>query len=117
MIGSFGIIGVMITAVGLLIALLSEELNLGAMIGAIFVGLAIFFVVFLLALMINGGVSMLNLRSHKHALIAAYLMAGLSFAGCYAILFSPFGIWGLVVLHLPDVRREFQRSPPESAQR
>jgi len=66
----------------------------------------------LFALVIAGGVSMMRLRRRWLGLFAAYVVAGLSLAGCYATLFYPFGIWGLVVLYRPDVREQFGRPTP-----
>ena len=43
---------------------------------------------------------------------SAALAGALALAGCYAILFFPFGIWGLVVLYRPDVREQFRRPAP-----
>lgn len=74
--------------------------------GAIGLGFILF------ALVIAGGVSMMQLRRRWLCLFAAYVVTGLSLAGCYAILFYPFGIWALVVLYRPDVREQFRQRPP-----
>lgn len=66
----------------------------------------------LFGLVVVGGVNMMQLRRRWLALFAAYVVTGLSLAGCYGILFYPFGIWGLVVLYRPDVREQFRRPPP-----
>ena len=63
-------------------------------------------------LVIAGGAAMLTVRRRALALAGAYALTGLSLAGCYAILFYPFGIWALVVLYQPDVREQFGRPPP-----
>jgi hypothetical protein len=70
----------------------------------------------LFALVIAGGISMLQLRRRWLCLFAAYVVTGLSLAGCYAVLFYPFGIWALVVLYRPDVREQFGRRPPPPEQ-
>jgi cation transport ATPase len=66
----------------------------------------------LFAIVIAGGVSMLRQRRYRLALVAAYVVTGLSLAGCYGILFYPFGIWALILLYRPDVRHEFGRPAP-----
>ena len=83
-----------------------ELIGLAVGVGLILIGVALFGVV------IAGGISMLGVRRRWLALFAAYVVTGLSIAGCYAILFYPFGIWGLVVLYRPDVREQFGRPPP-----
>lgn len=60
---------------------------------------------------IAGGVAMMRLRRRWLCFFAAYAVTGLSVAGCYAILFYPFGIWALVVLYRSDVREQFGRRP------
>jgi len=66
----------------------------------------------LFTLVIAGGLSMMRLRRYGLALTATFVVTGLSLAGAYAILFFPFGIWGLVLLFRPDIRQEFGRRPP-----
>jgi len=66
----------------------------------------------LFCFVIVGGLSMARLRNYRIALNAAYIVAGLSIAGCYTILFYPFGIWALILLYREDIRREFQPSTP-----
>lgn len=63
----------------------------------------------LFAVVLIAGINMLRQQHRGLALIAAYFVAGLSIAGIYAILFFPFGIWALIVLHQPDVRALFDR--------
>jgi hypothetical protein len=63
----------------------------------------------LFAFVIAGGWCLLNLRRYGLALVAAYVVTGLSIAGLYGILFYPFGIWALILLYRPDIRQEFQR--------
>jgi hypothetical protein len=65
----------------------------------------------LFAVVIYGGVCLVKLRRWGYAATAAYVVAGLSLAGCYGILFYPFGIWALVVLYQHDVRAQFGRAP------
>jgi hypothetical protein len=65
----------------------------------------------LFGMVIYGGVCLLKLRRWGNAATAAYVVAGLSLAGCYGILFYPFGIWALVVLYQHDVREQFRRPP------
>ena len=107
-IGCLGIVGMIVAAAAVLVTFFDARrpdplfvlgicLTLLALAGGLFI------------LVIAGGVSMMHLRRRWLALFAAYVVAGLSLAGCYAILFYPFGIWGLIVLYRPDVRREFQR--------
>jgi hypothetical protein len=62
-----------------------------------------------------GGIALLNLRRHRLALVAAYIVTVTSLASVYAILFYPFGIWALVLLHKTEVRREFDRPRPAPA--
>ena len=64
------------------------------------------------ALFVVAADGMIRLRNYRAALIAAYIVTGLSLASVYAILFYPFGIWALVVLYRTEVRREFDRPPP-----
>lgn len=113
-IGTLGILG-MIVAEG---ALLAENLNRGLngnslRLFNLAIGTAgVLLAVTLLALMIAGGINMMKLRRRWLALFAAYVVTGLSLAGCYGILFYPFGIWALILLYRPDVREEFRRPPP-----
>jgi hypothetical protein len=65
-------------------------------------------------MVITGGLNMLRLRKRWLALVAAYVTTAIALVGCYAILFFPFGIWGLIVLYRPDVRQEFARLPVKS---
>ena len=113
-IGPLGILGMIVAAVALLAENLDRALAgstgrlLNIVVGMFFILVAMV----LFALVIAGGVNMLGLRRRWLALFAAYVVTGLSLAGCYAILFFPFGIWGLVVLYRPDVREQFGRPPP-----
>ena len=66
----------------------------------------------LFTLVIAGGLTMMRLRRYGLALTAAFVVTSLALAGAYAILFFPFGIWGLVLLFRPDIRQEFGRRPP-----
>src|SRR5207249_4817940 len=85
---------------------LEDYLLVAGLLMLVFVGGGLF------GLVVAGGVSMLRLRGHRTALFAAYIVTGLSIAGCYAILFYPFGIWALILLYRPDVRQEFGRPAP-----
>ena len=113
-IGVLGIIGVIIGLAALLIENLDRALagrwksQFELLIGVplILLGIVLF------SLVIAGGMSLLQMRRRWLGLVAAYVVTGLSLAGCYGILFYPFGIWGLVVLYRPDVREQFRRSPP-----
>ena len=116
-IGSVGVLGLVVAEALLLwVNLLARPRNINpdweleVVLGtlAILVGIALFVVT------IAGGVSMLRMRRRWLGLFAAYVVTGLALAGCYAILFFPFGIWGLVVLYRPDVRRAFD-SPESTA--
>ena len=108
--GLFGIVGALIGAVAIVIsqqagAARSDE-RLAIMIVCVAltgVGACLFVVVLI------AGINMLRLQHRGLALTAAYIVTGLSIAGLYAIIFFPFGIWALIVLYQPDVRREFQR--------
>jgi heme/copper-type cytochrome/quinol oxidase subunit 1 len=64
----------------------------------------------LFATVIAGGVCLLRLQRYRLALTAAYIVTGLSLAGPYGILFYPFGIWALILLYRPDIRREFEQA-------
>ena len=64
----------------------------------------------LFALVIAGGLCLIRVQRYWLALAAAYCLAWLAVVGVYAILFFPFGIWGLILLYRPDVREEFRRS-------
>jgi len=112
-IGCLGVLGTLIGAGVLVYQDLNRALNrTGALVGLV-VGL--FFILLgtcLSAVAIAGGVSLLKLRRRWLALFAAYVVTGLALAGCYAILFFPFGIWGLIVLYRPDVRDQFWRLAP-----
>jgi hypothetical protein len=65
----------------------------------------------LFAIVLVGGIQFLHFRRRWLVLTAAYIVTGLSLAGCYGILFYPFGIWALVGLYQPDVREQFRRPP------
>ena len=112
-IGSVAVLGTLFGAGVLVYQDLDRALNRpGRMVGLL-VGL--FFILLgtcLAAGVIVGGVNLMHLRRRWLALFAAYVVTSLSVAGCYAILFFPFGIWGLVVLYRPDVRDQFRRPGP-----
>jgi len=110
-----GILGILGTLVGMAAAVVTfldsrqtdeEVVILLFLLWVVCVGLCLF------TLVIAGGLCMMRLRRYGLALTAAYVVTGLALAGAYAILFFPFGIWGLVLLYRPDIRQEFGRRPP-----
>jgi hypothetical protein len=112
-IGAIGILGMLVAAGATLYEYLDEGLDdweqaveLFLLEGLIGLGVVLF------ALVIVGGISMMQLRRRWLCLFAAYVVTGLSLGGCYAILFYPFGIWALVVLYRPDVREQFGQGRP-----
>jgi hypothetical protein len=112
-IGLLGIVGMCVAEAFLLYENLDRAMNgrSFALQNLALGSFGIMLAVVLFSIAIAGGMSMMNLRRRWLALFAAYIVAGLSLGGCYGILFYPFGIWGLIVLYRPDVRREFQRLP------
>ena len=62
----------------------------------------------LVVMVIAGGDAMIHRRRRWLAIFAAYTMAALS------VPFFLFGIWALLLLNRPDVRREFARRPVQS---
>lgn len=113
-IGVLGILGMVVAEVALLFENLDQAVaGNGLRLFNIAVGTFFILVAMVLfGLVIAGGLSMMQLQRRWLALFAAYVVTGLSLAGCYGILFYPFGIWGLVVLYRPDVREQFGRLPP-----
>ena len=114
MIGALGIVGMIVAEVALAALNLNRALN-GRSTDLFILILGTFGVVLamvLFGMVIAGGVNLMRLRRRWLALFAAYVVTGLALAGCYAILFFPFGIWGLVVLYRPDVREQFRRPAP-----
>jgi hypothetical protein len=116
-IGILGVIGFLALTVGVVGEHIDKALNdevkalfLILMVGASLLGAGLF------ALVIVAGMSKWQLRRRGLCLCVAYFVTGLSLAGCYALLFYPFGIWALVVLHRPDVREQFGRRPQPQAQ-
>ena len=77
-----------------------EEFVVGA--SVVIIGMGVF------ALLIAGGDAMLRLRRRPLAVIAALVVAALS------IPLFLFGIWALLLLNRPEVRREFERRPVQS---
>ena len=113
-IGVLGILGMVVAAAALLVLNLDQAIA-GSNHHLIMLVLWLPFVavgMVLFGMVIAGGVNLMNLRRRWLALFAAYVVTGLALAGCYAILFFPFGIWGLVVLYRPDVREQFRRPAP-----
>ena len=112
-IGSVGVLGMLALALIALLSYLDDGLNdTEDVIELVAVEVLIGLGVALFALVIVGGVSMMQMRRRWLCLFAAYVVTGLSISGCYAILFYPFGIWGLIVLYRPDVREQFGRPAP-----
>jgi hypothetical protein len=110
-----GILGILGTLVGMAAAVVEyfdsrqrddDVVLLLFLLWVVCVGLCLF------TLVIAGGLCMMRLRRYGLALTAAFVITGLALAGAYAILFFPFGIWGLVLLFRPDIRQEFGRRPP-----
>jgi hypothetical protein len=110
-----GILGILGTLVGMAAAVVAyfdsrgrddDVVLLLFLLWVVCVGLCLF------TLVIAGGLCMMRLRRYGLALTAAFVITGLALAGAYAILFFPFGIWGLVLLFRPDIRQEFGRRPP-----
>src|SRR6478672_7564415 len=95
-IGVLLILGVLALAVGVFV----ENFGRGSEFGDYFlIALLVLMLAFgsgLFGLVVAGGLAMLRLRAHWLALFAAYVVTGLAVAGCYAILFFPFGIWALI---------------------
>jgi hypothetical protein len=114
LIGVLGILGMIVAETALLVENLDRALNgrsrhvFNLTLGTFGVLLAMV----LFGMVIAGGVNMMRLQRRWLSLFAAYVVTGLALAGCYAILFFPFGVWGLVVLYRPDAREQFGRSPP-----
>jgi len=54
-----------------------------------------------------GGIYMFKLRRRRIALVAAFIVTGLSLAGPYGILFYPFGIWALILLYSENIKSVF----------
>lgn len=112
--GSLFALTLVVVAGGVLIVHLEDALDdefafLGVAVGTVLLLAAAGF----FGLVVAGGASMLRLRNRWLALFAAYVVTVLSIAGLYGILFYPFGIWGLILLYRPDVRKEFDTPPPE----
>jgi hypothetical protein len=114
MIGTLGIVGMIAAEVALAAVNLDRALNgrSGNLFNLIIGTLGVLLAMALFGMVIAGGVNLMGLRRRWLALFAAYVVTGLALAGCYAILFFPFGIWGLVVLYRPDVREQFRRPAP-----
>lgn len=76
--------------------------------GIVLAALTIFGGGTLFGLVFAGGLYMINLRRRRIALVAAYIVTGLSLGGPYGILFYPFGIWALILLYSESIKREFE---------
>jgi hypothetical protein len=113
-IGSIGVLGAAVGALATVYSYLDDGLDDWSNVVELVLAVAsIGLGAILMAVAIAGGVSMLQMRRRRLCLLAAYVVTGLSLAGCYAILFYPFGIWGLIVLYRPDVREQFNRPSRE----
>jgi hypothetical protein len=117
-IGSVGVLGMLVLSGGVLVVHIDDMLvdamdavGWGLVVALTLLGVLLF------AMVIAGGVSMLQMRRRWLGLWSAYVVTGLSVGGCYAILLYPFGIWGLIVLYRPDVREQFRRRPPPRDER
>lgn len=60
------------------------------------------------AVVFAGGLNMVRRRRYELAVFAAVIVTVSSPCACYSVVFMPFGIWALVVLFNPAVRREFR---------
>jgi len=111
-IGVLCILGALVGAVAVVIEFVTtaqhpgEYLVMAFFLGLLFVGACLF------ALVFAGGLCLLRLERYRLGLAAAFIVTGLSLAGCYGILFFPFGIWALILLYQPSVREEFRRPAP-----
>lgn len=61
-------------------------------------------------LIIVGAVQMFSFKSRTMAIVSA-IAAMVNFGGCCCILGLPAGIWSLIVLMNPDVKRAFEAPP------
>jgi hypothetical protein len=111
LIGILGIGGVLIGAGVAVVDFLESRQRPGEIIQVLFLLAACGLGLGLLGVVIAGGLCMKSLRRRGLALAAAYIVTGLSIAGCYGILFYPFGIWALILLYQPQVRDVFRRPP------
>ena len=108
--GLFGIVGSLVGTIAILLSQSGGAMGSDERLAIMIVCVALtgvggcLFVVVLCA-----GINMLRLQHRGLAMTAAYIVTGLSIAGLYAILFFPFGIWALVVLHQSDVKSAFRR--------
>jgi hypothetical protein len=113
--GAVGLSAAIVTAVFILIDYIGDAadpltyLEMVGLLALVGLGGAVALVILL------GGGALLNLRNHRLALVAAYIVTCTSLASLYAILFYPFGIWALVLLHKTEVRREFDQVPASPA--
>jgi hypothetical protein len=110
-IGVLGILGMFIGAVVAILDFLRSGQGDERLIILFILGWLICLGLFLFGLVVAGGVCMMRLRRYRLALVAAFVVTGLSIAGLYGILFYPFGIWALILLFRPDIRQEFRRPP------
>jgi hypothetical protein len=108
--GLFGVAGAIIGTIAILLTQSGGAMNSDERLAIMIVCVVLTgFGACLFAVVLIAGINMLRMQHRGLALAAAYIVTGLSIAGLYAILFFPFGIWALIVLYQPDVRREFHR--------
>ncbi|MDP6445062.1 MAG: hypothetical protein QGG36_06300 [Pirellulaceae bacterium] len=62
-----------------------------------------------------GAIKMRSLRSYRWAMAACGIASTPCIAPCY-LLSIPFGLWGILVLGKPEVRRAFRESQAEASQ-
>ena len=70
--------------------------------------LTIGFQVLVTLVVLFGAIKMLSLKSYTFAFVAAILAVIPCITPCCGILTLPFGIWALIVLNKPDVKRCFE---------
>src|SRR5262245_59167268 len=111
LIGALGIVGLLIGAGAAVVDFLESRQRPGEVVTVLLLLAACGLGLCAFAVVIAGGVSLKNVRQRGLALAAAYIVTGLSVAGCYGLLFYPFGIWALILLYRPDIRDLFRRPP------
>lgn len=107
--GVLGVMAMLILAVIGVVAYVNDEWDLFELAlgeSGFFLGGCLFAVIAL------GGLAMLRLRHRWLALVSAFVVTALASASCFGLFFYPFGVWALVVLYRPDVRRQFGKSRP-----
>lgn len=116
-----GVIGVGVTGFNAVFAMVSEPPELPPdapeflkemQAGSVGATAAIIQSVFALVnvLIIAGGVSMLTFKSRALAIVSS-IAAMVNFGACCCILGIPAGIWSLIILMNPEVKRAFETPP------